>query len=266
MRLKKSNGCLKFDGFNSVVKVPKDMGFHEKPEFYGLHVNAGYETKRGEIASVERRSMAQMLRMFQHVHAVPSYRWCVGHMRLTVVSREQQQGREELAKSGPAFLTKLMKEVQRNIPRANLYYRWHLEWSEAAGYHFHVAIFFNSNQIQGTDALMVSFHTVKKSSPDYSFATAQFIFPGIKRIKQEEVKDYFLSNGLKLDGFKDYVSLETEIKREFAFYWLSYMCKKFTKEKIIEEGRKISGGSLLSVGVKRCRRKRLVKRCGRGLV
>lgn len=259
MKVKNDNDDLKIDGFNSVVKIPKDMGFHEEPELYGLHINAGYETKRGEIASVERRSMAQMLRMFQYVHGIPGYRWCVAHMRLTVVSKDEQQGREELAKSGPVFLTKLMKEVQRSIPRANLYYRWHLEWSETAGYHFHVAIFFNSNQIQNTDAFMASFHKVKNSNSEYSFATAQFICPDIARIKQEEVKAYFLSNGLNLDSSKEYICLESEIEREFAFYWLSYMCKKHTKEKIIEEGKRISGGSLLPGGERQCKRKRIIK-------
>lgn len=259
MKVKNNDDCLRIGGFNSVVKIPKDMDFHEEPEFYGLHVNAGYETKRGDIASVERRAMAQMFRMFQYVHAVPGYRWCVAHMRLTVVSKDKQQGREALAKDGPAFLTKLMKEVEKRIPRANLYYRWHLEWSETAGYHFHVAIFFNSNQIKNTDAFMASFHMVKNSSLEYSFATAQFISPDIARIKQEEVKAYFLSSGLRLDGSKEYVCLESEIQREFALYWLSYMCKKYTKEKIIEEGKRISGGSLLPNAERKCKRKRIIK-------
>lgn len=260
MKSSKNSNNGELVGFDSVVNIPKDMGFHAKPKFYGLYVNAGYETSNGEIASVERRSMSQMFKMFQHMRAVPGYRWCAGHMRLTVVSKDRQQGREELAKSGPAFLTKLMKEVQRSIPRANLFYRWHLEWSETAGYHFHVAVFFNANQIQGSDAFMASFHKVKDANPEYAYATAQFVSPSIERISQEEVEEYFLNNGLKLDGSKNYLSLETALQQEFAFYWFSYMCKKYTKEKIIEEGRKISGGSLLSDGVRRCRRKRSAKK------
>ena len=245
---------LKNRGFDSVVVLPKDMEFHDESMFYGLHVNAGHVSSVGDVTVVERRSMGKLLQTMQHLRKIPGYLWCVGHMRITAVAKAHQLDREALAKSGPVLIRKLMDVVKKTVPMANIFYRWHLEWSEDAGYHYHVAVFFGSSHLQGIDAFMASFHKVKLANQEYAFATAEFAPPNFDKVKKSDVRDYFVSKGLVIDRSKKYLRLSNDIDWEYALYWLSYMCKLHTKEQIIEEGLNISGGSyLLPRKVKTCK-------------
>ena len=233
--------------FNQTYKVPKDLSFHSGSMFHGFLINAGYVAKHGEMACVERRSMTQLMSMVQALSFVPGYHWNAYHVRFTVVPAYAQIGdeAEAEARTGHLLLQKVKIAIEKRLPSAKVFYRWHLEWSPCAGWHYHAAIFINGSAVKGSRALDASFHQCMDEN-----STFEIVNPDMDRIKDETIKNYFKDAGLNVLSDRSFHSLENEIDYEYIIYWFSYMCKKHTKEagyKIPSSGKRIktTGGTNL---------------------
>lgn len=206
---------------------PKDKSYCEDAVFNGLYVNAGYKNKDGIDVACEKRALVGLIEQLKHVKTVTGYRWNAAHIRFTMVTKEDQHlpGNEEIARSGHKALQAAKMAIEKRYPSAKIHYRWHLEHSPDAGWHYHVAIFTNGNQLIGTRAIETELHA-------YGVHSLECIKPDFLRMREGEARDYFLSQGLKVDSSLKYLPLKNEIDFEYALYWFSYMTKRATKEAV----------------------------------
>lgn len=213
--------------FDIEIKKPKDQSYCEEALFNGLYVNAGYKSKKGIDVACEKIALVSLFEQIKHVKSAPGYRWNAAHIRFSMVPKKDQElpGKEELAISGHKALQAAKMAIKKRYPNAKIHYRWHLEHSPDAGWHYHVAIFTNGNQLIGTRAIETELHA-------YGVHSLESIKPDFSRMREGEARDYFLSQGLEVDSSLNYLPLKNEIDFEYALYWFSYMTKRATKEAV----------------------------------
>lgn len=213
--------------FDVVLKKPKDKGYCKDSSFKGFLINSGRKNQDGEDIACERLALCALIEQVQHIHRVQGYRWNAAHMRLKTLDKEYQHlpGMEAESKRGPEVLRAAKKSIEKKYPRAKIHYRWHLEHSDLAGWHYHVAIFMSGNELNGVKAILTELRANGAASVD-------FIKPDFSRVKDPVARDYFISQGIKLEPGSNlrYLPLRHEIDFEYAIYWFSYMTKKATKD------------------------------------
>lgn len=215
--------------FDIVLKKPKDKGYCRDSIFNGFLINSGRKNQDGEDIACERLALCALIEQVQHIHRVPGYRWNAAHMRLRTLEKKYQHlpGREAESKRGPEVLRAAKKSIEKKYPNAKIHYRWHLEHSDLAGWHYHVAIFMNGNELNGVKAIQQELRANGAASVDC-------IKPDFSRVKDPVARDYFISQEIKLEPGSNlrYLPLLDEIDFEYAIYWFSYMTKKATKNYI----------------------------------
>lgn len=228
--------------FDREIKIPKDRSYCREGVFCGFYVNAGYKDKNGEDACVERIALSRLIELVQCIQTRRGYRWNAVHIRFTVIAKSQQKSLsndvEDASRCGDAVIRAVKKEIEKRNDKAIIHYRWHLEWSETAGWHYHVAFFLNGNALKGTTALETEFWK-------QGVASVQAICPDFTRTRKGPARDYFESRGLVVDNSKKFLPLQNDIDFEYSIYWFSYMTKKATKELAVQSKVRTTGGTSL---------------------
>lgn len=229
-------------------KIPKNKTFFADRYLGNLFLNNGYDTQRGDVATLELRSMLKLVELAEYCHSVPGYRW---HVLNLVVKKSNAQVvlREDQRFLGVDFdvatylrdLSKLMLLVKdentgklKLKANAKVFYRWNIECSPKGGFHAHVAMFIPGSVFSngGLSALLTAKDALKESDAyDYSLVSVEAQKWSFSRVQDQTAIDYFDSLNYRPDhsegkyGFK----LGSEIDYRYLLYVLSYQSKTYTK-------------------------------------
>lgn len=250
--------------FNTDITVSKDVTYVKDCHYRGLNINAGSVGRHGNLNQCGRPWLDQLLRMLQYAYLRNGSQWIAMHVKIHVLPREMQEHDIPLALAGKELLDLVLEEVKKHNQRLICNFRVFLEKKELnpfdepvlevdqdgnlkeeneGGYHQHCTLI--ATGIRSHAALEIAFRSVKKKHPKFQHACMEFVSPDIKRVADKELQAFFRSEGIIPNGHSKHLSLNSDAAYEYAFYWLSYCCKKYTKELLGKEGRgwKISRGN-----------------------
>lgn len=241
-------------------KMPKNRTIYADRYLGNLFLNNGYDTQRGEVATLELRSMLKLVELADYGHRTPSYRWHVLNLVVKKASSDAVVLSEDQRFLGVDFdvatylrhLSKQMLLVKdektgklKLKANAKVLYRWNIEHSEKGGFHAHVALFIPGSVFSngGLSALLKAKNALTECDAyDYPLVSVEAQQWSFSRVQDQEAIDYFDSLNYKPHDSEGKYGFELKSENDYRYllYVLSYHSKTYTK---IEEKRCWSHGT-----------------------
>lgn len=233
-------GSLK-EFFSQEIVVPKDTTFTTDSTFRGFRINTAGSTRHGGQKKICRPWMASLLKILQYAYHRKD--WRAFNIKLNVMPCALQHLDEPLALEGRELISLILNQVAKDVKSYCGYYRIHLERDvvNEGGYHYHIALV--AKGIQSEAAIEIAFRAVQKAFSKYVNSYINFIAPDIARVKNKEDREYFEALGIKPDGSKKFLELDSDASYEYMAFVYSYHAKLYTKEFLIKEKIKIASGN-----------------------